>query len=90
MDLVPIFCNYTVKSCLLPLREIQDELVRLYFRNIHPMFPVVDEVYYTELHRRFKNREQFMRPPDFVIYQAILTAGFGVSKGFLGYHLMRH
>ncbi|KAF4630029.1 hypothetical protein G7Y89_g8117 [Cudoniella acicularis] len=77
LDLVPSFYTYTVKSCLMPIRRVQHELVTLYFQYIHPMFPVVDEAYFTEIHRKYRGQEQFMSVLDFVIYQAILAAGFG-------------
>jgi hypothetical protein len=80
LDLVPSFYTYAIKACLLPIRKVQHELVTLYFRYIHPMFPVVDECYFMELHRKYRSQEQFMDPSDFVIYQAITAAGFGASK----------
>jgi hypothetical protein len=80
LDLVPSFYTYAVQSCLLPIRRVQHELVTLYFQYIHPMFPVVDETYFMELHRRYRGQEQFMDPSDFVVYQAITAAGFGVSS----------
>lgn len=79
LDLIPSFYTYAIKSCLLPIRKVQHELVTLYFQYIHPMFPVVDECYFMELHRKYRGQEQFMDPCDFVVYQAITAAGFGVS-----------
>jgi len=79
LDLVPSFYTYAVKACLLPIRKVQHELVALYFQYIQPMFPVVDEDYFTELHRKYYGHEHFMDPADFVVYQAITAAGFGVS-----------
>lgn len=79
LDLVPTFYTFTVKSCLLPIRRVQNALVTLYFHHIHPMFPVVDEYYITELHRKYKGREELMDPCDFSVYHAIMVAGFAVS-----------
>ncbi|KAF8854311.1 hypothetical protein BDZ45DRAFT_45449 [Acephala macrosclerotiorum] len=76
LDLVPNFYTYTVKSCLLPIRRIQNALVSLYFHHIHPMFPVVDEYHITELHRKYKGKEELMDPSDFIVYHAIMVAGF--------------
>lgn len=80
LDLVPSFYTYVVKACLLPIRKVQHELITLYFQYIHPMFPVVDESYFMDIHRKYRGQEQFMDPSDFVIYQAIAAAGFGVSR----------
>jgi hypothetical protein len=80
LDLVPSFYTYVVKACLLPIRKVQHELVTLYFQYIHPMFPVVDECYFMKIHQKYRGQEQFMDPSDFVIYQAITAAGFGVSR----------
>jgi hypothetical protein len=79
LDLVPKFYMYSVRACLLPIRKVQNALLTHYFQHIHPMFPVVDEHHFTELHHKFKNQEEFMDPGDFMIYHAILFAGFGVS-----------
>jgi hypothetical protein len=78
LDLVPSFYTYAIKACLLPVRKVQHELVTLYFQFIHPMFPVVDEAYFMEIHRKYRGHEQFMDPSEFVVYQAITAAGFGV------------
>lgn len=79
LDLVPNFYTYTVKSSLLPIRRVQNALVSLYFHHIHPMFPVVDEYHITELHRRYRGKEELMDPSDFTVYHAIMVAGFAVN-----------
>lgn len=79
LNLVPDFYAYAVKACLLPIRRVQHELFTGYFRHVHPMFPVVDEHHFHEKHRQFMGREELLHPSDFMIYQAILAAGFGVS-----------
>jgi hypothetical protein len=78
LELVPNFYSYSVKACLLPLRKVQNDLVVLYFHHIHPMFPVVDEYHITELHRKFRGREELMDPSDLTLYHAIMVAGFAV------------
>ena len=80
LDLVPDFYTYAVKISLLPICRVQHQLVLNYFQYIHPMFPVVDEYYFTEMYRKYRGNEQFMETEDFMIYQAITAAGFGVSK----------
>jgi hypothetical protein len=85
LDAVHKFYAYSVKACLLPIRRVQHELVTLYFQYIHPMFPVVDEDYFTDLHRIYRGREEYMPMLDFVIYQAILSAGFGVRRIIVGW-----
>lgn len=83
LDLVPNFYTYTVKSCLLPIRRVQNALVALYFHHIHPMFPVVDEYHITELHRKYRGKEELMDPSDFTVYHAIMVAGFAVCPPHL-------
>lgn len=79
LDLVPSFYTYATKACLMPIRKVQHELINLYFQFIHPMFPVVDEKHFMELHRRYRGKEELMNPTDFLVYQAVIAAGFGVS-----------
>jgi hypothetical protein len=78
LDLVPKFYAYSVKSCLLPLRRVQHELITLYFHHVHPMFPVVDEYHITELHRKYYGQEELMDPSDFIVYHAVMVVGFAV------------
>jgi hypothetical protein len=80
LDLVPHLYTYAVKVSLLPIRRVQHQLVVNYFQYIHPMFPVVDEYHFTEMYRKYRGCEQFMEPDDFMVYQAIVAAGFGVSR----------
>ena len=80
LDLVPKFYAYSVKSCLLPLRRVQHELITLYFHHVHPMFPVVDEYHITELHRKYYGQEELMDPSDFIIYHATMVIGFAVRN----------
>ncbi|RDL40752.1 Uncharacterized protein BP5553_00731 [Venustampulla echinocandica] len=77
LDLAPNFYFYAIKSTLLPIRRVQHDLVILYFQYIHPLFPLVDEYYFMETYRRYRGREQYMDPSDFMIFQAIMAAGFG-------------
>ena len=76
LDLVPTFYSYSVKACLLPIRQIQNQLVAHYFNYIHPMFPVVDEYHLTEIHQNFAGKEEIMDKADFMVYYAIMVAGF--------------
>ncbi|KAH8803134.1 hypothetical protein F5884DRAFT_861470 [Xylogone sp. PMI_703] len=76
VDLVPNFYAYSVKAVLLPIRRVQNELVMLYFQNIHPMFPVVDEHRFASLHKKYRGQEELMNPSDFTLYHAIMVAGF--------------
>lgn len=78
--MVPNLYAYFIKTCMLPIRKVQHDLFNLYFRYVHPMFPVVDEYYFNKLHQRFLGHEELLNPLDFMIYQAILAAGFGVSS----------
>lgn len=78
----PDFSAYTwsVNVCLRPLRKVQDELISLYFRHIHPTFPVVDEHQFTVMHHKYKQHEQYMERSQFLIYHAILTVGISVRQ----------
>jgi hypothetical protein len=79
IDLVPNLYSYSVRACLLPIRKVQNDLFTLYFQHIHPMFPVVDECYFTTRHRQYRGHEEFMDPGDFMVYHAIIVAGFAVG-----------
>jgi hypothetical protein len=83
LDLVPNFYTYSVKSCLLPIRKVQDQLISHYFCHVHPMFPLVDEYRFTELHRKYKGQEELMSEADFIVYYAIMVAGFAVRFSLL-------
>jgi hypothetical protein len=80
LDLMPAFYTYSVKSCLLPIRRVQHALITHYFEYIHPMFPVVDEHHFTKLHQSFNDREELMKKSDFIVYYAIMVAGFAVGS----------
>lgn len=82
VDLVPKFYKFTVNSCMLPIRKVQHELITLYFHHIHPMFPIVDEYHFSDLHRKFRGQEELMKPADFMIYHAIMVAAFAVRFVF--------
>jgi hypothetical protein len=78
LNLVPKFYSYSVRALLLPIRKVQHDLVMLYFRHIHPMFPVVDEFHITQLHQKYRGQEEFMDPGSFAIYHALMAAAFAV------------
>lgn len=78
LDLVPTFYSYSVKACLLPIRRVQNQLVAHYFNYIHPMFPVVDEYHLTRIHEKYVGQEELMDKTDFMVYYAIMVAGFAV------------
>jgi hypothetical protein len=88
LELVPHLYSYAIKVTLLPIRKVQHQLVINYFQYIHPMFPVVDEYHFTEMYRKYRGCEQFMEPEDFMLYQAIIAAGFGVSRKVTGMSLV--
>lgn len=88
LDMVPNFYAYSVKSCLLPIRKVQDQLVAHYFVHVHPMFPLVDETYFTKIHGMYQGREELMDKTDFMVYYAIIVAGFAVSTRLLSHMLI--
>lgn len=83
LDLAPNFYFYAIKSILLPIRRVQHDLVILYFQYIHPLFPLVDEYKFMETYRKFRGQEQYMDPSDFMVFQAVMAAGFGVSVTYI-------
>ncbi|MAD87568.1 MAG: hypothetical protein CL912_31810 [Deltaproteobacteria bacterium] len=87
IDLAPRLYACSVRSSILPCRQVQNELVILYFRHIHPLLPAVDEHHFSTIHRNFRGREELMEPGDFLVYLAILAAGFGVC--FSSFSLQR-
>lgn len=78
LDLVPHLYTYSVLSCMLPIRNVQNDLVALYFNHIHPMFPVVDEHHFFILHQEHRGHEELMDAADFMIYYSVIVAGFSV------------
>ncbi|KAG4442788.1 hypothetical protein IFR05_001734 [Cadophora sp. M221] len=76
VDLAPKLYACCVKTAILPCRLVQNDLVSLYFRHVHPLFPVVDEHHFSTVHRRFRGQEELMNQGDFLIYLSILAAGF--------------
>jgi hypothetical protein len=47
------------------------------------MFPLVDETYFTKIHEAYRSREELMDKTDFMVYYAIIVAGFAVSSRLL-------
>lgn len=82
LDLVPNFYAYSVKSCLLPIQKVQDQLITHYFCHVHPMFPLVDEYRFSKLHQKYRGQEELMNAADFMVYHAIMVAGFAVRSIF--------
>lgn len=80
LDMVPNFYAYSVKACLLPIRRVQHSLITHYFDHIHPLFPVVDEYHFANIYRKFDGQEELMNKADFIIYYAIMVAGFAVCS----------
>lgn len=80
LDLVPTFYSYSVRASLLPIRRVQHQLLTHYFNGIHPTLPVVDEYHITQLHHKFSGKEDLMEKGDFLIYYAIMVAGFAVCS----------
>jgi hypothetical protein len=78
ISLFPKFYAYSIKACLFPIRNVQSTLIALYFRHIHPLFPIVDKNRFNKLHCQFQGQEEHMDPSDFIIYHAIMIVGFSV------------
>lgn len=79
LDLVPNFYAYSVKSCMLPILRVKHAVITHYFEHVHPMFPVVDEHHFTDIYRKFNDQEELMDKGDFIVFYAIMVAGFAVG-----------
>lgn len=62
----------------IPRQPLRDELVRLYFRAVHPVFPVINEIDFCRSYFPSEGREL---PEDIplILFQAMVFAAFAVS-----------
>jgi hypothetical protein len=67
-----------VAKCLLPFIPIQDELIRLFFIHIHPMFPIMDEYSFVEIYEKHSTNSELMAPEHFLLLLAISFVAFAV------------
>jgi len=67
-----------VAECLLPFIPIQDELIRLFFIHIHPMFPILDEYSFVEIYENYSTNSELMAPEHFLLRLAISFVAFAV------------
>lgn len=57
----------------LPSKELRDNMVDAFFRDVHPGFPVVEEALFRAQYKDPRN------PPPLLLYQAVLLVGAHVS-----------
>lgn len=67
-----------VQTCLLPLRDVKDALIELYFSHIHPFLPVVDEYSFILQYHNYKHHSHLMTSANIMLLLAVFFAGFAV------------
>jgi hypothetical protein len=67
-----------VETCLLPLRDVKDALIELYFSHVHPFLPVVDEYGFILQYHNCKHHSHLMTSANIMLLLAVLFAGFAV------------
>ncbi|KPI42688.1 Acetamidase regulatory protein [Cyphellophora attinorum] len=58
----------------LPSKELRDDMIDAFFRDVHPGFPVLEAAQFMAQYRDATN------PPPLLLYQAVLLVGAHVSK----------
>jgi hypothetical protein len=67
----------TRQAHALPPKELRDDLIVIYFKHVHPLCPVVDEVDFAQ---RCASRtdDEWAEHPQLLLLQAMLFAAFSV------------
>lgn len=63
---------------LLP-KALQDEVVVLYFRHVHPLCPVVNEFEFAQTYRQYERKEDLFLKIDVMLFTAMMFVAFAVS-----------
>ena len=69
----------------LPGHKLQSELIRLYFKNVHPLCPVIDEQAFYQLYHKGSRH-----PIQPIVFQAMLFAAFPVRQPLISGLHSRH
>lgn len=67
-----------VAECLLPFSPIQDKLLILFFKHVHPMFPIMDEFSFMEIYEKHRTSNDLIAPEHFLLLLAISFVAFAV------------
>lgn len=67
-----------VVQYLLPFSSIQDRLLELYFKHIHPMFPIINEDSFAGIYEKYRTRNDLIAPEHFLLLLAISFVAFAV------------
>jgi hypothetical protein len=60
------------EECLSLTREVRDEIVALYFRHVHAIFPIIDEYSFRAAYYEFKKEEELLKHIDLLLLQAVI------------------
>jgi hypothetical protein len=74
-----------VEECFAPIRDIKDDLVLLYFRHIHAIFPIIDEYSFIQEYNASKDENELVQHIDLILIQAVMFAAFAVRLIFMSW-----
>lgn len=60
-------------------KELLDELVTIYFMDVHPLLPVVDEYEFAEMYKECSSEYDVYENFEAVLFQAMIFMAFAVS-----------
>lgn len=66
----------------LPPRGLRNRLVRLYFRHVHPLCPIVDEFAFAESYSNTNDGEELGDNINLLLFQSMMFAAAAVSNSF--------
>ena len=64
----------------LPPRGLRNRLVRLYFRHVHPLCPIVDEFAFAESYSNTNDGEELGDNINLLLFQSMMFAAAAVSN----------
>ena len=64
----------------LPPRGLRNRLVRLYFRHVHPLCPIVDEFAFAESYSNTNDGEELGENINLLLFQSMMFAAAAVSN----------
>ena len=67
-----------MEECFATIRDIKDDLVLLYFRHIHAIFPIIDEYSFMQEYNASKDENELVQHIDLILIQAVMFAAFAV------------
>lgn len=79
----PLFLNTAASPVAIPgalSKELLDELVVVYFANVHPLLPVVDEYEFAEMYKKCSSEHEIYENFEAILFQAMMFMAFAVSS----------